>query len=82
MAARFDVLLEQRLLRCEVGLSVEEMPTATIGLSLRTLGARALDGKAALRPKAALADDLFHTLEILRIFVVVVRKIKRLSLMC
>ena len=39
------------------------MVTATTGLSLRTLGASTLDRKAHLRPKAALMDNLFHTLE-------------------
>ena len=63
MAARFDVLLEQRLLRFEVGLGVEEVATATTGLSLRTLGASALDREATLRPETALTDYLFHPLE-------------------
>src|SRR6266436_4712997 len=39
------------------------MVTATTGLSLRMLGASTLDRKAHLRPKAVLADNLFHTLE-------------------
>ena len=82
MATRFDVLLEQRLLQCEVGLSVEEVATTTTGLSLRTFGASALDRKAALGPKATLADNLLHALEPPWIIGVVVWKIKGLSLIC
>ena len=82
MAARLDVLLEQRFLRCEVGLSVEKMPTAATGRSLRTLGARALDREAALGPKAALADDALHTLEPPRECGVVIGKIERLAFSC
>jgi hypothetical protein len=82
VAARFDILLEQRLLRHEIGLGVKEVATAATGLSLRTLGASALDREAALGPKAALANDVFHTLEPPRIIGVVVWKVKRLGLPC
>jgi hypothetical protein len=76
MAARFNVLLEQRLLRYEIGLRVKEMATAATGLSLRTLGASALNREAALGPKATLANDLLHTLEKPRIIGVIIWKIK------
>jgi hypothetical protein len=82
MAARLDILLEQWLLRHEIGLGVKEMATAATGLSLRMLGASALDREAALGPKAALANDVFHTLEPPRIIGVVIWKIKRLGLPC
>jgi hypothetical protein len=52
--------LEQRLLRHEIGLRVEEMATATAGLSPRTLWASALDREASLRSKPALADNLVN----------------------
>jgi hypothetical protein len=82
MAARFNVLLEERFLRCEVVLSVKEMPTATTGLSLtcRTLGASALGREASLRPKAVLTDDTFHALEPPRIRGVIIWKVKGLLL--
>jgi hypothetical protein len=70
------VLLEQRLLRSEIGLRIKEMATAATGLSLRTLGASALDREAALGPKAMLANDLLHTLEKPWIIGVIIWKIK------
>jgi hypothetical protein len=72
VATRYDVLLEEWLLRCEIVLSVKEMPTATAGLSFRTLGASALNREATFRPKAALADNLLHALEPPRITRVVI----------
>jgi hypothetical protein len=55
---------------------------ATIGLSLGTLGASALNWEAILGPKATLVNDLFHALEPPWIFGVVLGKIKRLWLFC
>lgn len=52
------------------------MTAATVGLSLRTLGARALNREAILGPKAVLMNDLFHALEPPWIFGVVLGKIK------
>ena len=80
MTTRFDMLLEQGLLQCEIGLGVKEMAATTAGQSLRALGASALDREAALRPKPTLTDDLFHTLKPPQIFGVVIWKIKRLCL--
>jgi hypothetical protein len=57
-------------------LGVKKVLTVATGLSLRTLGARALDREASLRPKAALADNVFHTLEPPQIIGVVIWKIK------
>ena len=84
MATRFNVLLEERFLQCEVMLSVKEMPTATTGLSLtcRMLGASALGREARLRPKAMLMDDTFHALEPPQIRGVIIWKVKGLSLAC
>ena len=76
------MLLEQGLLGCKIRLSVKDMATTATGWSLRTLGASTLDREASLGPKAALMDDLFHTLEPPWIIGVVSRKIKRLSLPC
>ena len=58
------------------------MATTTTGLSLRTLGASALNRMATLRPKATLMDNLLHALEPPWIIGMVVWKIKGLSLIC
>jgi len=58
------------------------MPTATTGLSLRMLGASALDREASLRPKATLVDNLFHTLEPPQMRGVVFWEVERLSFAC
>jgi len=55
---------------------------AATGLSLRTLGARALGREAPLGPKAMLTDDLFHSLKPPQINGVVIREIKQLSGTC
>jgi hypothetical protein len=57
-------------------LSVKKVPTVATGLSLRMLGARALDREAPLGPKATLVDNVFHTLEPPWIIGVVIWKIK------
>ena len=74
--------LEKQFLRCEVMLSVKEMPTATTGLSLtcKTLGASALSREVSLRPKAMLTDDTFHALEPPQIRGVIIWKVKGLLL--
>ncbi len=66
MATRFDILLEQRLLRHEIRLGVKEMAIAATGLFLRMLGASALDREAML------TNDVFHTLESPQIIGVVI----------
>ena len=76
MPTRFNVFLKQRLLHFEVKLRVKDVTTAATGLSLRMLGASALDREAPLGPKAALANNLFHTLEPPRIIGVVIWKVK------
>jgi hypothetical protein len=60
----------------EIKLGVKKVPTAATGLSLRMLGARALDREAPLGPKAVLVDNVFHTLEPPQIIGVVIWKIK------
>ena len=78
MAARFDVLLEQRLLRDEIRLAKKNMAAAATcaGLPLRTLQSCALDRETPLGPEAALANNLLHPLKPPRIFGMVLRKIK------
>jgi hypothetical protein len=63
MAARFDMLLELRLLRDEVGLGEKDMSAATTERPLRAFDTSAFDGESTLGPKAALANDLFHPFE-------------------
>ena len=82
VAARFDVLLEQRFLRCKIELGVKKVTTAAAGLSGSTLGASTLNRKAGLGPKATLADYLFHTLKPAWILGVVIWEIERLTLPC
>ena len=74
------MLLEQQLLQCEIVLSVKQMSTATMGLSIRTLGAGAVGREATLGPKATLTDYVFHTFEPPQIIGVVIWEIKRLWL--
>jgi hypothetical protein len=57
-------------------LGVKKVLTAATGLSLRMLGAKALDREAPLGPKATLANNVFHTLEPPQIIGVVIWKIK------
>ena len=52
------------------------MSTATMGLSIRTLGAGAVGREAMLEPKATLVDYVFHTLEPPQIIGVVIWEIK------
>jgi hypothetical protein len=58
------------------------MVTAAAGLSLRTLGASALDGEASLGPKATLVNNMFHALEPPQIIGVIIWKVKGLSTSC
>lgn len=76
VTTQFDVLLEQRLLQYEARLRIEDVVAAATGLSLRMLGASALDREASVRPKTMLMDDLFHPLKPPWIIRVVIRKIK------
>ncbi len=82
MATRGDILLKHQLLRREIGLRVEEMVTTTTGLSLRMLRASTLGREASQRPKATLADNLFHSLEPPQISGVVFWEVERLSFAC
>jgi len=63
-------------------LYVKEVAAAATGLSLRTLGARALSREALFGPKTTLADDLFHPLKPSQIIGVVIWEIERLLGTC
>src|SRR6266849_2517274 len=76
VTTRFDIFLELRFLQYEVGVCVKDVTAAASGLSLRMLGGSALDRKPPLRPKAMLADNLFHSLEPSWMMGVVIWKIK------
>ena len=76
VAARLDMFLEQRLLQCEVRLRVENVATATAGLSVRTLGASTLNGEACLGPKPTLTDNVLHTFKPPQIVGVVIWEIE------
>ena len=79
MATWFDVLLERKLLWHEVGLDVKDVLAATAGRFIGMLEASTFDREAFHRPKATLADYLFHAFELPQIFGMV---IKWLSLPC
>ena len=78
MSARLDQLLELRTLRHEIGLEVEDPPSAAIHTAGGALEVWALSWKPYLWPQPALANYLLHALEPTGHGRVVVREIKEL----
>jgi hypothetical protein len=79
---KFDVLLEHWPLQCKIRLGIEKVAIAAPSLSLRMLRANTLDKEPALRPKAMLVDNMFHTFEPPQIMGMVVWKIEQLWPSC
>jgi hypothetical protein len=80
MATQFDMLLELRLLRDEVGLGEKDMLAATTGRPLRVFDTSAFNRESTLGPKAMLVNDLFHPFEPLGKTRVVIGEIETLVL--